>query len=180
MTDYDAKAKELTVAWEDSLKTGVHGLDSLASAIASALREAEQRGAENHKAKLEAMTGTRGQVDIPEGKRFCGFCGRDDVALVEGPIACICLDCAENAVAAIDARGGDQLMQLRGKIADMTTELDDKGAEIERLRKALAVFVGAGKNSTYFEDGTVHVIVSVENYNSARAALEGKQHDNDR
>lgn len=32
----------------------------------------------------------------------CAFCGRDDVKTADGPTVSICLDCAQNAVAALE------------------------------------------------------------------------------
>jgi hypothetical protein len=47
--------------------------------------------------------------DIPESKRYCGFCGQGDSEiglenLVEGPTCCICIDCAEDAASSIRSR----------------------------------------------------------------------------
>lgn len=45
-----------------------------------------------------------GMTKMPSRGRLCYFCGRDDVETVDGPAAAICLDCAENAVAALNPK----------------------------------------------------------------------------
>lgn len=108
LTPQNLEAKARKIAWEWTEKRQF-SLDDFAVAISSALSQVYEDGKSDYIAELESLTTVRTHRDIPKSKRFCSFCTRGDrevglANLVEGPVGCICGECAESAVKVIAAR----------------------------------------------------------------------------
>jgi hypothetical protein len=105
----EARAREIVSRWTRSQDTGNALILPLISAISKALEEAEMRAIREWMEATAAEMKVSTYHDIPESKRYCGFCGQGDSEiglenLVEGPTCCICIDCAEDAASSIRSR----------------------------------------------------------------------------
>ena len=112
MTD-EERTREITLAIYAAVhdvpkQVGLKRTDAIILSLIGEVRAQERA----QWVELEAMTSVRTYKDIPESKRYCGFCAQGDKEiglenLVEGPITCICGQCAETAVAVINERASE-------------------------------------------------------------------------